>query len=113
MDLLSVLNAPTTVVVTGTLFLAAFLIYRWLLPKPIPGVPYNPEATKTIWGDIPSMLEHMKTHKKLTNWMLAHNTKHDSPMVQLFTELFGKPIIFISDYRETQVWQSIAHTCPY
>jgi hypothetical protein len=113
MDLLSVLNAPTTVVVTGALFLATFLLYRWLLPKPIPGVPYNPEATKSLFGDIPSMLEHLKTHKMLTDWMLAHSTKHDTPIVQLFTNLFGKPIVLISDYREAQVCETTMCTCVY
>jgi hypothetical protein len=108
MDFLSVLNAPTTVVVTGTLFLATFLLYRWLLPKPIPGVPYNHEATTSLLGDIPSMMEHIKTHKMLTDWMVAHTQKHDSPIVQLFTNLFGRPIVLISDYRETQVWRKFS-----
>jgi hypothetical protein len=107
MAFLDVLTAPTTVVVTSTLFLATFLLYRWLLPKPIPGIPYNKEATKTIWGDIPPMLEHLKTNKMLTNFMLDHNVKYNSPIVQIFTELFGTPMVMISDYRETQVWQNI------
>jgi hypothetical protein len=103
MDFLNVLNAPTTVVITTSLFLATFLLYRWLLPKPISGIPYNKEATKTIWGDIPSMLGHLKTNKMLTNWMLSHTEKYNSPIVQLFTQLFGTPMVVISDYRETQV----------
>jgi hypothetical protein len=107
MAFLDVLTAPTTVVITSTLFLATFLLYRWLLPKPIPGIPYNKEATKTIWGDIPPMLEHLKTNKMLTNFMLDHNVKYNSPIVQIFTELFGTPMVMISDYRETQVWQNI------
>jgi hypothetical protein len=103
MAFLDVLTAPTTVVITSTLFLAAFLLYRWLLPKPIPGIPYDKEATKTIWGDIPRMLEHLKTNKMLTNWMFEHNVKYNSPIVQVFSELFGRPMVMISDYWETQV----------
>jgi hypothetical protein len=98
-----VLNTPTTAAVTGSLFVAAFLLYQWLLPKPIPGIPYDESATKTIFGDIPSMLEHLKTHKTLTDWMLAYHTRHQSPIVQMFTNLFGRPWVVISDYREAQV----------
>ena len=100
---LRVLTAPTSIAITGTLFLATFLFYRWLLPKPIPGIPYNPNATKSIFGDIPSMIDHLSKHKTLSDWLLAHNTRHDSPIVQTFTALFGKPWVVISDYRETQV----------
>jgi hypothetical protein len=103
MDFLNRLIAPTTVVVTSMLFLATFLLYRWLLPKPIPGIPYNKEAIKTIWGDIPSMLQHLKTDKMITNWLLAHNEKYNTPIVQIFTELWSTPMVLISDYRETQV----------
>jgi hypothetical protein len=100
---LRVLSTPTSVAISGAFFLAAFLFYRWLLPKPIPGIPYNPAATKTIFGDIPSMLEHLKTHKTLGDWIVGHNIRHQSPIVQMFTSLFGKPWVVISDYREAQV----------
>lgn len=111
MDLLGssvqALNTPTTAAITGSLFIAAFLFYRWLLPKPIPGIPYNEEATKSIFGDIPSMLEHLKTHKTMSDWMLAFHTRHQSPIVQMFTNLFGKPWVVISDYKEAQVLHSL------
>jgi hypothetical protein len=95
---------PATAVLIGTLFVAAFLFYRWLLPKPLPGIPYNPEAAKSIFGDIPSMLDHLKTHKTITDWMLDINMRHKSPITQQFSNLFGKPWVVISDYREAQVW---------
>ncbi|KAF1920727.1 cytochrome P450 [Ampelomyces quisqualis] len=48
------------------------------------------------------MLEHLKTHKTLTDWMLAYHTRHQSPIVQIFTNIFGRPWVVISDYREAQ-----------
>ena len=41
MEPLRMLSTPTSIAVSGTLFLATFLFYRWLLPKPIPGIPYS------------------------------------------------------------------------
>jgi hypothetical protein len=106
MDLLGPLRTlftPTSGAITGTLFLAAWLLYQWLLPKPIPGIPYNKSATKTIFGDIPDMINHLKTSKELADWILAPNERHNSPIVQLFIDLFGGPTVVISDYREAQV----------
>jgi cytochrome P450 len=97
-----VLDAPVWVFVTGTLFLGTFLLYRWLLPTPIPGIPYNQDALNSIFGDIPSMLEHLKTHKTLSDWLIAHNHRHGSPMVQVFSNLFQKPWVVISDFGEMQ-----------
>lgn len=65
-------QSPSLVVASGVLFLGAFLFYRWLLPKPITGIPYNTKATKSIFGDIPDMLEHLKHSKTVTDWMEAH-----------------------------------------
>lgn len=55
-------------IVSGVLFFGAYLFYRWLLPKPIAGIPYNKKATKSIFGDIPVMLDHLKHNKCITDW---------------------------------------------
>lgn len=102
-DVLSAVVAPTTIAITSTLFCATYLFYRWLLPTPIPGIPYNPEAIKSVFGDIPSMLKHVQTSKMISDWIQSHTTRHASPIVQLFIDIFGKPVVVISDYRETQV----------
>lgn len=69
MDLITQSGSSFLAVVTGTLFFASYMFYKWLLPKPIKGVPYNAEATKSIFGDIPDMLEHLKHSKTITDWM--------------------------------------------
>ncbi|KAF2026189.1 cytochrome P450 [Setomelanomma holmii] len=99
---LRALGTPTSIAITGTLFFAAFLFYRWLLPKPIPGIPYDASATKSIFGDIPNMLKHLEKSKEVTNWMKDFNTRHDSPIVQIFLSMFQKPVVMIDDYRESQ-----------
>jgi hypothetical protein len=103
MSFFSTMNSPATLAITGALFLAAFFFYQWLLPKPIPGIPYNDEAVKSVFGDVPSMLKDLKGSKSLIDWISGNNKRHDSPMVQIFTSLFGKPVVVISDFRESQV----------
>ena len=63
---------PSLALTSSVLFLGAFLLYRWLLPKPIPGIPYNAKATKSIFGDIPDLFEHLKHSKQVTDWMEGH-----------------------------------------
>ena len=100
---LQVLISPVYFAVTGALFLGAYLFYQWLLPKPIKGVPYNNDATKSIFGDIPSMLTHLKTHTEFQSWILSFNEDLKSPIVQIFLDLFRQPVVVISDAREVQV----------
>lgn len=97
------IRSPAMVTISGTVLVSAFLFYRWLLPKPIPGVPYSEEAVKSIFGDIPSMLKHLQGSKTMLDWVEARHKKHDSPIIQMFILLFGPPVIFISDYQEAQV----------
>ncbi|KAL5120724.1 hypothetical protein ACEQ8H_001473 [Pleosporales sp. CAS-2024a] len=98
---LALLFAPATSAITGTLFLASYLLYKWLLPKPIPGIPYNPEAPTSLFGDIPAMIKHANESPEIINWFSNQNKRHASPIVQVFTSLFGRPAVVINDYRET------------
>lgn len=97
------LYSPTAITVISALFCAAFLFYRWLIPKPIPGIPYNEEATKSIFGDIPSLVRHTKSSKIIVDWMSSHSERHNSPIVQVWIQLFGKPTVIVNDFREAQV----------
>jgi|SRR5690242_665237 len=62
-------ESPSLAIVSGILFFGAYLFYRWLLPKPITGIPHNAKATRSIFGDIPDMLEHLKHSKSFTDWL--------------------------------------------
>lgn len=49
-------STPTIVFVAVSLALAAFvLLYRALLPKPIPGIPHNKVSARRILGDAPDV----------------------------------------------------------
>jgi hypothetical protein len=91
------------IIITSLICLTAFIFYHLLLPKPILGIPFNAEATRTVFGDIPSIYAHARLGTTIPNWMLQNYDRHNSPVVQISTNHFGKPSISINDCREAQV----------
>lgn len=86
----------------GAAVVALYLLYRWALPKPIPGIPYNPEAIRSLLGDVPSMVKHIGKTQEVHDWMSAQNVRLKSPIVQLFNRPFGRPCVVITDFQEAQ-----------
>lgn len=84
------------------IFLILYLSYQKLLPKPIPGIPYNASATKSILGDVPGLISHMSKTGQLWAWIMQQNIDHGSPVVQVFARPFAGPWVLISDFRESQ-----------
>lgn len=46
--------------VIGAGLLLVYGIYRASLPKPLAGIPYNKNAAKSLLGDMPEMISHIK-----------------------------------------------------
>lgn len=82
--------------------LGLFLSYRWALPKPIPGIPYNASATRSLFGDIPQIMSFMAKTDTMWPWIAQQITEHQSPIVQVFARPFSKPWVLVADYRESQ-----------
>ncbi|KAL0942969.1 cytochrome P450 monooxygenase [Colletotrichum truncatum] len=82
--------------------LLVYLLYQKLLPRPIPGIPYNKEAAKNLLGDIPSLSKAVARDRAANNWMLSQIHIHNSPIVQIFPRPFSRPWIILADFRETQ-----------
>ena len=79
-----------------------YLAYRAALPRPIPGIPYHKSAANNLFGDIPRMLKHLTTNKAVTDWFPRQCVELNSPIVQLFIRPFGRPLVFLTDWRESQ-----------
>ncbi|OLN86849.1 Cytochrome P450 1A1-like protein 1 [Colletotrichum chlorophyti] len=79
-----------------------YFLYRWALPKPIPGIPHNAAATRNLLGDIPSLLEGIKRTGEFNLWMHEQAAKFQSPLFQVFIRPLGKPMLVLSDFREAQ-----------
>ncbi|KAH8589830.1 cytochrome P450 [Bisporella sp. PMI_857] len=94
-------NPPAYLAVLGILS-SLSLFYSSVLPKPIPGIPYNKEAAKSLFGDVGPMVKQMKETDQLYNWMAAQNLKLQSPIIQLFARPFARPWVIITDFREAR-----------
>ncbi|KAI8633447.1 cytochrome P450 [Xylariaceae sp. FL1651] len=81
---------------------ASFLVYlgyRWALPKPLPGIPYNAEATKSLFGDGLALMKEVSQTGDVMAWFLKQNQKTGSPVSQIFLQPLGKPLIIVRDWR--------------
>ncbi|KAF3349868.1 hypothetical protein VD0004_g6024 [Verticillium dahliae] len=83
-------------VLTAVVFLLLFR--RFMLPRPIPGIPYNKHSANRILGDVPDIISSGDRRE----WFVSQAIKHKSPMVQFFTSPFRPPAVFLFDHREAQ-----------
>ncbi|KAL5583935.1 hypothetical protein FOVSG1_015286 [Fusarium oxysporum f. sp. vasinfectum] len=87
------------VVVTGFCLVE---VYKWLLPKPLPGIPYNETAINGLFGDAPDMARDIKETGEFNGWMTKQVEKLKSPVCQIFVRPFSKPWILVADFREAE-----------
>jgi hypothetical protein len=80
----------------------SYRIYRWLLPKPIPGIPHNQRATRTLLGDSPDVTKFLRAGGYFRQWLVNQTIEHNSPLVQLWILPFAKPSLVLCDFREAQ-----------
>ncbi|KAK1544066.1 cytochrome P450 [Colletotrichum paranaense] len=92
----SILATAGSTLLVGLLY----ALYNYLLPKPIPGIPYNTEVVKSLLGDIPRLQK--ESPENPFRWMIEQARRHDSPLSQFFLQPFHKPTVFIADFREGQ-----------
>ncbi|KAL2848182.1 hypothetical protein BJY01DRAFT_246507 [Aspergillus pseudoustus] len=85
---------------TAIIFVLASVLYFYLLPKSIKGIPHNAAAIRLLLGDIPA-LEREAGDNSL-GWMDQQARKFSRPICQLFILPFGKPIVYVSDFYEAQ-----------
>lgn len=97
--------APTTplgiLLSLGLLLILSYAIYQRALPKPIPGIPYNASAARSLLGDVPQLYAAAKT-RDLRNFMSTTTTQQGSPIVQLLGFAGRKPTVVINDFATTQ-----------
>ncbi|KAM0271649.1 hypothetical protein ACHAQH_009004 [Verticillium albo-atrum] len=94
-------TAPGHVALAAELFLAIIfllLLRQFMLPRPIPGIPYNKHSANRIFGDLPDLLRHRDRRE----WFVDQAKKHNVPMFQFFTSPFRPPAVFVFDHREGQ-----------
>ncbi|TDZ35852.1 Cytochrome P450 monooxygenase TRI13 [Colletotrichum spinosum] len=84
---------------------SAFLLYslyQWALPKPIPGIPYDPRSIRGIFGDLPNLAGEFALTGDLSSWFHRRAAGFDSPVCQVFLRPLAPPVVLLSDFREAQ-----------
>ncbi|KAH7322645.1 cytochrome P450 [Stachybotrys elegans] len=83
---------------SGTALVLCYALYRYLLPVPLPGIPYNKHAAESLLGDIPEI----KATKYRRAWIRDHPKRHGSAISQIFVRPFtqASPVVVVTDYRE-------------
>ncbi|KAL8922863.1 MAG: hypothetical protein Q9172_003403 [Xanthocarpia lactea] len=81
---------------------ALYLVYKWLLPNPLQGIPYNAEAAKSLWGDERTLARYLSTGGEFSTWLGEQCSKMGSPVCQVFVQPFKLPWILVADFHEAQ-----------
>lgn len=84
------------------LFGLLYLLYEWLLPKPYPGIPYDPKSARKLLGDAPEMIREVGLTREVHAWLLKKVTELQEPLCQIFVQPFSKPFIVLADSVEAQ-----------
>jgi hypothetical protein len=56
---------PIAPLLVGVSTISVYIIYRCLLPKPLHGIPYNQDAAKKLFGDVPEMMSYVLRTKRI------------------------------------------------
>jgi hypothetical protein len=91
----------------GTLILFCVIvlisIYWYLLPKPIPGdIPYDKVSRRRLLGDLPDLLKNIAVSQSPFDFLNQRVLQIQSPIIQVWMKPFSRPIVVISDPRETE-----------
>jgi len=82
-----------------SVLIVLYALYWWLLPRPLPGIPYHKEAAKSIWGDV---LELRADQGGLAKWCGKQLEKHGTPICQALMGPLSKPVVLVADVPETR-----------
>ena len=91
-----------TIAITITVAFILYCLYQWLLPKPVPGIAYNPKATRSLFGDTPDMIKEVSVTGEFRVWCAKQVKKMNSPICQVFIRPFSQPWILLADFRESR-----------
>lgn len=90
------------IVITLAVLGITYLVFRSLYPKPIPGIPYNASAARSLLGDVPDLIREMASTPDLNfnDWCAKQSKKLKSPLCQVFSKPFSKPLLLLADFDE-------------
>ncbi|KAJ6021663.1 cytochrome P450 monooxygenase [Penicillium herquei] len=97
------ISSPFQVLMTLVLLLLFFyFIHRIILPRPIPGIPYNVASAGKVLGDLPAIRAHIASANGGTFITYVHDSMRslNSPLIQIFLPPMSKPLLILGDFPE-------------
>lgn len=88
--------------VSGVVLLGLCKLYYLALPKPIPGIPYHEDSSRSIMGDIPKFAALEAAGERPREFWVQLARSKASPITQFFAGPFTKPSVVITDFREAK-----------
>ncbi|KAI1344368.1 cytochrome P450 [Xylariaceae sp. FL0016] len=79
-----------------------YLAYRWALPRPIPGIPYDESARASLFGSMPEIRAELARTGRIRTWIVNHPRRHKSALTQIWMGPLKKPTLILADFQETQ-----------
>lgn len=95
-------NTMATLFTLAFVSTAIYLLYKWLLPRPLPGIPYNSQAVKSLRGDEPDLARYLSASGEFSSWLGEQCSKMKSPVCQVFIQPFKMPWVLVADFHEAQ-----------
>ena len=88
----------------GVIYLAIlYLLYSITLLRPLPDIPYNTAAVRSLLGDLLAILSYLgKGHNTLITYFNDTVISLNSPLVQVFLKPLGTPTLLLSDYNKAR-----------
>ncbi|KAF2207181.1 hypothetical protein CERZMDRAFT_102676 [Cercospora zeae-maydis SCOH1-5] len=91
-------NLQTTGLLIAAILVTSYLIRRhFLLPKPLPGIPYKHASANRILGDVPDALEWKAKTGSLYDILHERAKELHTPIFQLFLQPLGRPWVIVVD----------------
>lgn len=78
------------------------ILYYYLLPKPLPGIPYNEQSARRLMGDVPEFIALANAGRRPRDFWADLCAKKNSAIAQYFPGPFLSPVVVVTDFREAQ-----------
>lgn len=80
-----------------------YLLHRLALPRPLPDIPHNTAAARSLLGDLPAISPYLgKGHNTLITYFNDTVISLNAPLVQVFLKPLGAPTLLLSDFNEAR-----------
>lgn len=87
----------------ATCLVILYLLHGITLPRPLPDIPHNTAAVRSLLGDLPAISSYLgKGHKTLITYFNDTVISLNSPLVQVFLKPLSAPTLLLSDYNEAR-----------